>query len=274
MVKNQSMTKTFVKSILQKHNFKPKKHLGQNFLIDETILQKIVKTADISKNDTVLEVGPGLGVLTAELAKKAKKVIAVEKDAESVKILKQILKDYKNIELIQGDILKIDLSLQENYKIVANIPYYLTSPLIRKFLEYENPPKEMVLLVQKEVAERICAKPGKMSLLAVAVQFYSQPKKIFNVSKNSFWPKPKVDSALIKISNIKRPIDIDIEKFFKVVKAGFSSPRKQLINNLSKGLKIKKEIIQDIFKKLNIDFKIRAEALSVEEWKRIAKNIN
>ncbi len=252
-----------IKKLLKQYNLKPSKRLGQNFLISQKVLNKIVKTADLSKNDTVLEVGPGLGILTQELAQRVRKVIAVEKDKRIVETLKDVLKGHNNIKIIHDDILKIKNYKIKNYKIVANIPYYLTSPLIRLFLESKTPPQEMILLIQKEVAQRICASPPKMSLLAVSVQFYSQPQIISYVSKKSFWPQPKVDSAIIKISNIKKPTGIDIEKFFKLVKAGFSHPRKQLINNLP-GQQIKKALTQ-----CHLDIKVRAENLRVEDWLKL-----
>jgi len=283
-----------IKGILEKFNAKPKKGLGQNFLIDKNILQKIIETADIKPEDTILEVGPGLGVLTQELAKKARHVIAVEKDETMVEILKENLKDYKNIEIIQGDILEIDyLKLIENckfkienYKVIANIPYYLTSPLIRKLLEAEFPPSDLVLMIQKEVAQRICSKIPDMNLLAVSVQFYADPKIVFNVSKNSFWPIPKIDSAIIKItphttSDLSFPPDCaDREgeaqrsnQFFKVVKAGFSQPRKQLGGNLSKILKIKKIEIDKILLKNNITPNQRAETLTIKDWKNLTREL-
>lgn len=231
----------------------------------------MVKTAKVSDKDIILEIGPGLGVITKDLANQAKKVIAIEKDPKMVEILKEILGQEKNIEIIKADALKIDLSPWQDYKVVANIPYYLTAPLIRRFLEAESPPQKMVLLIQKEVARRISAKPPKMSLLAVAVQFYSRPKIISYVSKNSFWPAPKVDSAIIEIKNIKQPKDIDKDKFFQIARAGFSAPRKQLINNLSKGLNLDKEKIKNLLDKAGLKPEARAESLSVEEWIKIAK---
>jgi 16S rRNA (adenine1518-N6/adenine1519-N6)-dimethyltransferase len=237
-----------IKNILKKYSARPNETLGQNFLIDEAALAKIVEAAELSQNDVVLEVGPGTGILTKELAKRTKKVIAVEKDPKMVEIIKQETKDYNNVEIIEGDILKLDNKEIEKlgpYKVVANIPYYLTSHLIRIFLEPSevDPPTVMILLLQKEVAERICSTPPDMSLLSVSVQFYAEPKLIDYVPKESFWPVPKVDSAILKIVpqiNSERK-NIDIKKFFKIVKAGFSQPRKQLLNNFSKSFKIDKK---------------------------------
>jgi 16S rRNA (adenine1518-N6/adenine1519-N6)-dimethyltransferase len=263
-----------VEKALKYHRIYPIKRLGQNFLIDKNVLRKIVEAAELSKNDTVLEVGPGIGNLTIELAKKVKKVIAVEKDERMIEILKERLKEerIKNVEIVNEDILKFLPSFKErrSYKVVANIPYYLTSRLIRNLLEIERKPKLIVLMVQKEVAQRICAKPPNMNLLAVSVQFYAKPEIVSFVSKNCFWPRPKVDSAIIKISNIKKQKPTKEEKlFFEIVKAGFSHPRKQLINNLSKGLKKNKKIVEEWLLNCGISPDKRAENLSIEEWKRL-----
>jgi len=265
-----------IKNLLRKYKISLAKGLGQNFLIDEKVLKKIIEAANLSENDIVLEVGSGIGNLTAELAKRAKKVIAVEKDPNLVRILNNELR-IKNIKIIQGDILKIPYSrfqILDSYKVVANIPYYLTSPLIRKFLELKNPPTEMILMVQKEVAQRICAKPTKMSILAVSVQFYAKPEIISFVSKKFFWPSPKVDSAILRIAPLinadRRLINADL--FFKIVRAGFSQPRKQLVNNLSKGLKMGKEKVKNWLLKKNIQPTQRAETLSVRDWILLTKS--
>ena len=223
--------KQTVKELLRKHNIRPSKRLGQNFLIDKDVLKKIIEAAELpasppaspnrgesqgwKPDDIVLEIGPGLGILTLELAKRVKQVIAIEKDRTLCQILENILKSkgINNVKVINKDVLKIASSMLvsrglKNYKVVANLPYYITSPVIRKFLECNETRQRymryMVLMVQKEVAQRIVARPPKMNLLAVAVQFYAQPKIIDYVSKNSFWPQPKVDSAIIKI--IPKPI--------------------------------------------------------------------
>ena len=264
-----------VKNLLKNYSIFPSKGLGQNFLINDRILKKVAETADLSDKDTVLEIGPGIGNLTRELAKKAKKVIAIEKDRKMVEILRETLKGLKNIKIIEGDVLKIEnckLKIK-NYKAVANLPYYITSPVIRKFLETDNPPEEMVLMVQKEVAQRICAKPPEMSILAVSVQFYAKPEIIAFVSKKSFWPQPKVDSAIIKISDIKTEVsNLKNDLFFKVVKTGFSHPRKQLLNNLSGGLEIDREKIKDWLLENNIRPNQRAETMSVEDWIKLTKS--
>ena len=257
-----------IKDLLEKYHTKPIKYMGQNFLIDASALKKVVDSAEIDKKDTILEIGPGLGVLTKELAGRAKKVIAIEKDATMMEILRETLKDYGNVEIIQGNALTAtNYQLPTtNYKLVANIPYYITSPLIRKFLESKNQPETIVLMVQKEVAQRICSKPPNMSLLAVSVQFYAKAQIIFYISKGCFWPVPKVNSAIIKITPKVggRPTSTDL--FFKIVKAGFSQPRKQLAGNLAKGLQKSKKEIETWLLKNNLQPKQRAETLSIEDW--------
>lgn len=270
---------SYLINLFKKHNFSPKKFLGQNFLISKSVLRKIVEVAEISKKDTVLEIGPGIGNLTMELAKRAKKVIAIEKDERMIEILKEVLKssNVQNVRIVKGDILKIRNSqfvIHNSYKVVANIPYYLTSRLIRKFLEIKNKPKLMVLMVQKEVAQRICARPPKMNLLAVSVQFYAKPKIVAFVPKSCFWPSPKVDSAIIKITPREATSlnGVDSLLFFKIVKAGFSQPRKQLINNLSKGLKIEKEKVKKWLLKNGVNPKQRAEDLKLKTWYDLTKS--
>lgn len=290
-------SKSGIKKTLKQYNLCPSKGLGQNFLIDKPVIKKIIQVAELKSEDMVLEIGPGLGNLTFELAKKVKKIIAVEKDQNLARILNDELriKNIKNVEIIFADIRKILNSttapfqgaglpspylraeakflIPNSYKVVANLPFYLTAPVIRKFLETENPPEQMVLVLQKEVAQRICAKPPKMNLLAVSVQFYAKPKIISYISKKSFWPQPKVDSAIIKIIPHKsKAIDINPSLFFKIVKAGFSQPRKMLINNLSKCLGIDKIRIKNWLLKNNIQPTQRAETLSIENWLNLVKS--
>lgn len=260
---------TIIKKILAAHKAKPSKGLGQNFLINKNILEKIIKSAEIKPDDVILEVGPGIGTLTQELAKRADKVLAVEKDGAMIKILEKTLAGFNNIEVIQGDILRSELQLPEKYKLVANIPYYLTSPLIRKFLENPpagNQPQEIILMLQKEVAQRICSNPPDMSLLAVSVQFYAEAKIVANVSKNCFWPSPKIDSAIIKIIPKKQKLDVSPDLFFKIVKAGFVQPRKQLASNLSRTLKLDKKLADLWLLRNDIQPNQRAETLSISDW--------
>ncbi len=260
------MTKKEIKEILDKHEIRPDKRLGQSFLIDQNVLDKIVRSADLKKDETVLEVGSGLGNLTKRLSSQVKKVITIEKSKQIFPLLKENLKEFDNIEFIRGDILREELDLPEEYKIVANIPYYLTSPLLRMFLESENQPETMTLLIQKEVAQRITAQPPQMSLLSILIQFYSTPKIISYVSQTCFWPKPKVDSAILHLSQIKKPKEIDIKRFFKLVKAGFSSPRKQLVNNLFSKLDLNKEEMKKALAECDKPQTARAETLSILDW--------
>lgn len=262
---------TQIQKLLEEIGEKPKKHFGQNFLINKGIVEKIIKASDLNKDDVVIEVGPGLGVLTFEIAPKVEKILAVEKDKKLVASLKTRLEEMciKNVQIVEQDILKFqpkNYNLKTNsYKLTANIPYYLTSALIKKFLEEKERPKEMILMIQKEVAQRICQKE-KSSILSLSVQFYADAEILFPVSKNSFWPAPKVDSAMIKIIPKKERPPIDPQLFFKLIKAGFSSPRKQLISNLSKNLKIEREILENIFSICNIPPKSRAEDLNLQTW--------
>jgi 16S rRNA (adenine1518-N6/adenine1519-N6)-dimethyltransferase len=262
-----------IKKALEEKGIFPKKTLGQNFLISKTVLQKIINEAELKQNSVILEIGPGSGVLTKALAKKAKLVVAVEKDKRMVQFLKEALKDFKNINIIEGDILKFQFSNLKNYKLVANLPYYITAPVIRIFLEALSPPELMVLMVQKEVAQRICASPPKMSKIAVFSQFYGTSKIISYVPKTSFWPQPKVDSAIIKILP-KKPVlkKREIKMFSRIVSAGFSHPRKQIAKNLSKGLSIPREKINRWLMKNNIKLTKRAEALEIKDWINLVKN--
>jgi len=267
-----------VKKILNRYQIKPSKKLGQNFLVNKKALNDFIDACDLKKNDTVLEIGSGLGTITQEIAKKVKTVIAVEKDKKMCEIMKKTLRDFKNVKIIQTDILKINSKHHalnaKPYKVVGNLPFYITAPVIRKFLEAEIFPKEMVFMIQKEVGQRICAKPPDMNLLAISVQFYAQPKIISYLSKNSFWPQPKVDSAILKVSSIKHQVSsINKNLFFEVVRAGFSSPRKQLINNLSKKLKIDKAWTEKWLLKNNIQSNQRAETLSVQDWINLTKSL-
>lgn len=270
-------SKKDIQGLLKKYKVHPSKGLGQNFLVDKKALGKIVAAANIKKEDVVLEIGSGTGILTQELAKRAKKVIAVEKDYKMVEILKETTRNFKNVEIIQGDILKLNsksYKLQtKRYKVVANLPYYIVSPVLKKFLENENQPKEMILMVQKEVGQRIAAKPPDMSLLAVSVQFYADSKIISYVSRKSFWPQPKVDSAILRIVpqiNAGEKL-INADLFFRIVRAGFSHPRKQIINNLSKSLKINREKIESWLQKNGIQPERRAETLDLQEWLQLIK---
>lgn len=254
----------------------PKKSLGQNFLKSERVLDKIVDAIDLSENDVVLEIGPGLGALTDKIITRFKdlkiekfKLIAIEKDRELAENLKQKFKNKKNIEIIEGDALKILPELcfmfqVSSFKIVGNIPYYITGHLFRILEELGNKPSKIILMVQKEVAQRICAPKyeQKMNLLALSTQFYADVKILFYVSKGNFWPVPKVDSAVIEIIPANEVYDEKFRKiFFKTIKAGFSNKRKLLASNLSG--------VEGILKSISVNPLARAEELSLEEWKNI-----
>jgi 16S rRNA (adenine1518-N6/adenine1519-N6)-dimethyltransferase len=244
-----------------------KKSLGQHWLEDESILKEIAGLANLKKTDTVLEIGPGHGTLTMILADSVKQVVAVEKDEELAKsLLSQIHKH--NVSVVIGDILKFDLTtLPDGYKIVANIPYYLTSKLIRNISESINPPSRAILLVQKEVAERIAAAPGAMSLLSVTAQYYWNVALGPTVGREKFSPPPKVDSQVVVLSKKPQMNDTVYSKeLFRVVKAGFSQRRKTLLNSMSAGLRISKSDVQMICKKADIESNRRSQTLSLDEW--------
>lgn len=262
-----------------------KKNLGQVFLKNKMFLSKIIKASEISSQDIVLEIGPGTGILTEALLQTNAKIIAVEKDPQLVKFLQEKFKNNKNLTIIEADIrdfiknhsVYTKYKLQNtDYKVIGNIPYYLTSHLIQLLLELKHQPKVIVLMIQKEVAQRIIAQPPKMNLLAVSVQFYAKPEIIAFVPKSAFWPQPKVNSAIIKLIPYHHPIitnDAKQSQFFQIVKAGFSHPRKLLISNLSQNLKIPKNQLQDIFYKLNLPLNIRAQNLSLKDWQNLTDSL-
>ena len=269
------------KKLIKKYQVRLSKRLGQNFLIDKKVIKKFIRTADSRTGDIILEIGPGFGALTREIAKKAGKVIAVEKDKRIAEILKEETKDFKNVEIINKDILKLNFpgsrGMGRNYKIAANLPFCIAIPVIRKFLEAKNPPEEMILIVQKEIAQKICSKPPKMSILAISVLFYAEAKIIGYISKESFWPKPKVDSAIIKITPNQRRFAASPRfrgQLFKIIKAGFSQPRKQLAGNLANKLNIGKEEVKRLLLKNNIQPDQRAETLTIKDWIKLAKNFH
>lgn len=273
----------YIKEIISRYGFKFSKSLGQNFLIDGNILRKIGESGNITKDDYVLEIGPGIGTLTEELALRAKKVIAVELDNTLIPILEETLGKYKNVEIIHGDILEVDLNTIINeklnggpIKVVANLPYYVTTPIIGKLIEEDLNIDSIIVMVQKEVAERMAATPGgkEYGSLSVFINFYCIPEIILKVPKTVFMPQPKIDSAVIKLNMRKNLPNIDREKFSKVVKAGFSKRRKTIINSLSTyGFNIDKETIKETLEGLEIDPSIRAENLSVEDFIKISKTL-
>jgi 16S rRNA (adenine1518-N6/adenine1519-N6)-dimethyltransferase len=265
-----------VPRLLSDYGIRPDKSLGQNFLQDDSALRKIISVSQIAPSDTVLEIGPGLGSLTRYLAISAKDVVAVELDKSLLPILSSVVKGFENIRVIQGDILKIiiaDLFKSDSYRVVANIPYYITSAIIRHLLESQPKPKSIVLTVQKEVAQRICAKPGDMSLLALSVQVFGQPEIVAEIPSDAFFPEPNVDSSVIRLDIFSEPAipAIYLDSFFRLAKAGFSQKRKTLRNSISAGLSISVGDAEELIKKSGIDPKRRAETLSISEWTTLTK---
>lgn len=301
-----------IKSILRENKLWTNKSLGQNFLVSEKALRKIINAANLSKDDFVLEIGPGLGVLTDELAERAKLVLAVEKDYKLAEFLRKRFKSYKNVKIIHEDILRFSLisdrlpsiessivkgslieqrktknvadsvrqkTKNEAYKIVSNLPYNITSPVIKKFLEDENRPTEMILMVQKEVAERLTAKPGSSDrgILTVMIEFYGKAEIIDMVNRNCFWPVPEVDSAIIKIvtksyeklqkvATNRNHLQPFVTSFMRLIKIGFSQKRRQIHHPLASGLHLSKPEILDILKLAKIDPAKRAEDLNLDDW--------
>jgi 16S rRNA (adenine1518-N6/adenine1519-N6)-dimethyltransferase len=260
------------KQLLQRHGLEPKKSLGQNFLFDEQILTRIVAAADVTAVDHVLEIGPGLGSLTSVLAETAASVTAVELDNRFIPILHNQLQAYDNITLIHGDILAQNPAdwFDKPYKVVANVPYYITGAILRHLLSSSPRPSVMVMTVQKEVAERVTAVPPHMSLLAVSVQYYGQVQIVDTIKAGAFWPRPDVDSAVIRIAlNDGTQINTDdTDLFFKIVKAGFSQKRKQLQKNLRQ-LGYSQAKIADILEQAEINGRRRAETLNLNEWQQL-----
>jgi 16S rRNA (adenine1518-N6/adenine1519-N6)-dimethyltransferase len=264
-----------VKQLLRRSGLRARKSLGQHFLADASVLQTIIEAAELSSADTVIEIGPGLGILTAELVRRAGNVVAVELDTKLASLLKRRLASPANLRVINADILKVDLSeLSEgtsHYKVVANLPYYITSPVLRYFVEASPKPYLMVVMVQKEVGEAIVSGPGRMSLLAVSLQAYSKARIISHVPAQCFYPQPKVDSVIVRFDLLPEPVVkvADMGDFFDLVRAGFSLPRKQLHNSLAHGLGMRQVEISSLLEGANIDSKRRAETLSLEEWARL-----
>ncbi|WP_053954858.1 16S rRNA (adenine(1518)-N(6)/adenine(1519)-N(6))-dimethyltransferase RsmA [Inediibacterium massiliense] len=280
MEKLVSVYKT--KEIVSKYGFKFSKSLGQNFLIDENILTKIVDGADVGKEDAVIEVGPGIGTLTQALSERASKVIAVEIDKKLIPILGETLSACHNVEVVNGDILKIDLHQligekceKRSVKVIANLPYYVTTPIIMKFLEEKVPIQNMVVMIQKEVADRMQANPNTKDYgaLSVAVQYYCNPKIITKVPRSVFIPQPNVESTVIRLDVLEKPkVVVKSEKLlFRVVRAAFGKRRKTILNALSNsGLGLEKEILKEILQKSDIEENRRGETLSIEEFGKLS----
>jgi 16S rRNA (adenine1518-N6/adenine1519-N6)-dimethyltransferase len=260
--------------LLHQNGLHPDKSLGQNFLVDETALHKVVWAAEVSDTDVVLEIGAGLGSLTRLLASTACRVVAVEIDARIVPVLKSVVAQFPNVEVVNGDILAYDpetLVAGTEYLVVANIPYYITSNLIRHLLEGKLPPRRLVLTLQREVGERICAGQGDLSLLSLSVQVYGHPTVVAHIPASAFYPSPKVDSAIIRIDLFPSPLipPEQLDTFFLITKAGFSQKRKTLRNSLAGGLHLSADSAADILNRAGIDPMRRAETLSINEWHQL-----
>lgn len=265
-----------VKYLLEKMDIQPKKSLGQNFLQDPNTLEKIAKAADIAPSDTVLEIGAGTGALTVKLAQRAAQVLAIEIDERLLPVLHSQLCDFSNVRIYHADILQVDLDRLlggRPYLVVANLPYYITSKILRHLFEARNKAQRLILTVQQEVAERLVAAPGEMSLLSVSAQFYGKPQIVARLSPSVFYPRPEVASAVVRIDIYSRPpVEVpDEQVFFHVVSAGFGQKRKQLKNSLSSGLAISHTAAADLLIRAGIDPMRRAETLTLEEWAAITR---
>ena len=265
--------KSEIQNQINKNNFRVKKHYGQNFLSDHSIVSKIAELSNITKDTVVIEIGPGLGALTKELVTRAKRVVAFEIDTEIIPILKDNLKAHSNLTIINEDILKIDinkiLEINDECISVSNLPYYITSPIIDLFLKKMKNVKKGVYMVQKEVAERICALKGTKdyNAFSILVQYYAKCKKILNVPRTCFTPAPNVDSAVIELVKYDREYKPNNEELFiKVVESSFKERRKMLVNNLSSSLKLSKERIRNILNNLKIKEENRGEMLSIDDF--------
>ena len=268
-----------LQALFEKHNFHPKKHWGQNFLIDENIRHKIIKAADLQRDDTIIEIGPGFGVLSEGILKKAKRVIAIEKDKRLVEILKDRFGDFPNLEIINKDILKVDfrdLKLAKETKVIGNLPYYITTPIIFHLFKQKGVIDFILITVQKEVGERLTAKPGNKNygILSVKAKFFSQPRVVFKISAKSFFPVPKVDSCLVKLDIYKeKKYSVqDEEAFFEIIEAAFSQRRKTIVNCLTSNFSLSKDLGKKLLRDTNIDFKRRGETLTLEEFIKLSKN--
>jgi 16S rRNA (adenine1518-N6/adenine1519-N6)-dimethyltransferase len=265
------------RQLLRRYRLTAKKHLGQHFLVDPNVLDRILDAADLSSADTVLEVGPGLGLLTQALARRCGRVVAIEVDRRLIAVLGETLAGLTNVEIVPADVLTVDPAALADgpYLVVANLPYYITSPVLRHFLEAARQPDRLVVMVQKEVADRIVAKPGALSVLAISVQVYGTPRIVTVVPPSAFLPPPEVASAVLRIDVHPTPLVAPDERewFFKVVNAGFSHPRKQLHNALAQALWFEPGGAMAALEAAGIDPMRRAQTLSIDEWRRLARAI-
>ncbi|MBA3872028.1 MAG: ribosomal RNA small subunit methyltransferase A [Anaerolineae bacterium] len=264
------------KTLLEEYDIVPRKSLGQNFLHDPNMLDKIVSIAELTPNDLVLEVGPGTGLLTERIANAAKQLISIEVDERLQPLLEEVVAQHPNLSIRYQDILTLDVNkLYENqpYVVVANLPYYITSAIIRYFLESNHRPTRLVLTMQMEVAERMIAKPDDMSILSVSVQFFGRPQIAARLKPSVFWPRPEVDSAVVRIDTYEQPI-VDVPNnqiFFRMVRAGFGQKRKQLKNSIASGLGLNADQTAAVFDTSKIDSRRRAETLTLEEWAMLTR---
>ncbi len=265
------------KATLNQYGLSPKKALGQNFLYDDQILAQITTAAEINPDDVVLEIGPGIGALTKHLSVVSGKVIAVEIDGRLMPILEDQLDSYKNVEIVQADILKLPLRVYvaDGFKVVANIPYYMTGILLRHILSGDRRPSMVVITIQRQVADRLTAKPGQMSLLSTTAQYYGDIEVLFGIKAGSFWPRPEVDSAVVRIRIHPGPLlnKDEEESFFRLVKIGYSQKRKQLQKNF-RALGYPSSKLYKILSEANIDGRRRAQSLSIEEWMELTRALS
>lgn len=263
-----------IPQLLRANGLVAQKGLGQNFLSDPGILEKVVESADLHSWDHVLEIGPGLGSLTRVLAARCKQVTAVEIDKNLIPILQQVLHGTDNVRVVHADILTLnprEVMKGEPYSVVANIPYYITSAILRHLLDSNHKPEKLILTVQKEVAERICAAPGDMSLLALSVQVFGTPKTVLRIPAGAFYPPPNVDSVTVRIDALEQPLIVrdKLDIFFHLARAGFSQKRKSLRNSLTGGLAWETREVEDMLRTAGIDLMRRAETLTMSEWSRL-----
>jgi len=257
-----------VRTAMRLAGIKPNKGLGQHFLVDRPSLEAIMDAAGVTKTDTVLEIGPGLGVMTRPLAERAGRVVAVETDRILADLLRRDAPD--NLQVVEEDFLNYDLGqLPSKYKVIANIPYYLTSKIFRLLIESPNPPSVVSVLIQKEVAQRITARPGNLSILALSVQYYGTPELIRIVERHKFWPAPEVDSAVLRITLTGPAFPADAPRLFRLIKAGFGEKRKQLRNALSGGLNLDATLAAEIIAEAGLLPTARAQELDLASWHRL-----
>lgn len=273
---SDSIQPSRARTLLRGAGIRARKRLGQHFLTDRKVLKTIVSAAELAPEDTVIEVGPGLGILTVELAKRAGSVIAVELDTKLSELLASRLQKVPSVRIVNTDILKVSpaelLGGETRYKVVANLPYYITSPVLHHFVLSYPRPTLMVMMLQREVAEAVVARSGKMGLLAIALHIYTKPRIVAYVPPRSFYPPPKVESAIVRFDILPQPaINVDTDRFLVLVRCAFSSPRKKLRNSLAHGLGLKPAEAANLLEQADIAPERRAETLSLEEWSRLYK---